>query len=387
MASRSRRLWQLRVFATTLFLFSFAILAETVNPVKVFFTYDHLLNIAEEKIITETPSKAFAFLAKAKELHPEPDYRYYNLLGEAHSKLGQEYEAMEAFEMSVSLNKNQFPLFLKIADYYEKERKPDKALLYTEKYLELVPTDKNRLYKAAILSRRIGKEDFYLKYIKLLESDTSFLSEQDALQTSLSRNIKNKKWKEAEDLAARYLPYFPRIEGMYESLILARRGRQSPLIEEAYVYACVIFKEETRYFVRYGVYLQEKGRYQEALSSFRRAFFNALKYEAKGDWGEILFLLRQSYANLGWEKETLAIDLLVKDLKNKAQLQDEVLENHIQTHRKNREYLLFASYWFKTKDRNKSELYKKLLNERDRENEVKEFLFVIGPFALENLEL
>lgn len=387
MASRSRRKWQLRVLATTLFLFCVRIWAESPDPVKVFYTYDHLLHVAEEKITTYTPTKAFNFLAKAKELRPEPDYRYYNILGEAHSKLGQDNEAMEAFEKSVELNSNQFPLFLRISDYYENNRKPDRALLFTEKYLLLVPTDKNRIYKAAILSRRIGKEESYQKYIKLLESDTSFATEEDALQSSLSKHIKNKKWKEAEELTIRYIPFFPRTEGMYEYLILSRRGKKSPLLEEAYILACVTFKEETRYFVRYGVYLQENGRYLEALSIFRRAFFNALKFETKGDWDEILFLLRQSYANLGWEKETLAIDLLVKDIKRRDSLKDEDLENHIQTHRKNREYLQFAVYWFKDKNEKKTNLYRGLLKERDQENEVKEFLFVIGPFALENLEL
>lgn len=362
------------------------IYAESTNPVKVMFTYDHLLKIAEEKIITETPNQAFSFLAKAREIQPEPDYRFYNLTGEAFWKLGNHFEAMSAFEKSVELNPGQFSLVLRIADFYESERKPDIALEFNERYLKIIPTDKNRILKSAILSRRIGNENNYQKYIQILESDKSFSSEEESLQTSLGRNIRLRKWKEAEELTLRYLPYFPRVEGLYETLILARRGKNSSLIEDAYIMACVTFKDETRYYVRFGVYLQENGRYLESLSMFRRAFYNALKFNSKSDWGEFLFLLRQSYANLDREVDTLAIDSLVLDIQNRNQLTDVQVINHLQTFRKNREYLMFGIFWFKNKNANQANIYRKMLDERDQENSETEFLFVIGPFAREKLE-
>jgi tetratricopeptide (TPR) repeat protein len=387
MQSRSRRICQLWLLLTSLFQFQTGIYAESLNPVKVFFTYDHLLDIAEQKIITDQPSNSFSFLAKALDLRPEPEFRYFNLTGDAFWKLGKQFEAMEAYRKSADLNPNQNLLELRIADFYESERKPELALLYNQRFLKLVPTDKYRIFKSAILSRRIGKEADYQTYIQSLENDNSFASEGDSLQSSLTKNIKLKKWKESEDLALRYLPFFPRVEGLFETLILARRGTKSPLIEDAYTMACVTFKEETRYFVRFGVYMQENNRYLESLSLFRRAFFNSLKYNAKGDRGEFLFLLRQSYANLGWEKETLAIDSLGKDIKNRDTLTDDVLENHIQTYRKNREYLLFGVYWFRSKNSLKADYYRTLLRKRDEESSEKEFLFVIGPFSLERLEL
>jgi len=386
MVSRSRRNWQLQLLLTSLFLFTFGIYSEPVNPVKLFFTYDHLLNIAEQKIETDSPNQAFSFLAKAREIKPELDSRFHNLTGEAHWKLGNFHEAMNAFRNSVDADPKQIVLLLRIADFYEKERKPDIALEYNERYLIIVPTDKARLYKSAILARRIGKEEQYQNYIQNLENDTSFKTEGEALQASLSKNLKLKKWKETEDLVIRYLPFFPRVEGMYETLILARRGKKSPLVEDAYILACVTFKEDTRYYVQYGVFLQENGRNLESLAMFRRAFFIALKNNVKSDWGEFLFLLRQSYANLGWERETLAMDVLVNDIKNKDNLKDQILEDHIQSYRKNREYLLFGQFWFKDKDSKKSNLYKSLLKQRDDENIEKEFQFVIGPFAFDQLE-
>jgi tetratricopeptide (TPR) repeat protein len=386
MLSRSRRKCQVCLLLTSLFLFTQGISSEPLNPVAVFFTYDHLLDLAEQKIITDSPNQAFSFLAKARDIRPEPEFRFYNLTGEAFWKLGNSYEAMAAFEKSVEINPNQFTLLLRIADFYESVRKPDVALKYNQLYLVIIPTEKNRIFKSAILSRRLGLEVDYQKYIKILESDTSFASEEDSLQTSLNRNLKLRKWKEAEELSLRYLPYFPRVEGMYETLILARRGKSSPLIEEAYTMACVTFKDETRYFVRYGVYLQENSRYLESLSMFRRALFNALKFNHKGDWGEFLFLLRQSYANLGRERDTLAMDSLVRDIKNRDRLTDQILEDHILSYRKNREYLLFGLYWFKDKNPEKAQYYKRLLIDRDQENSEKEFLFVVGPFAFEKQE-
>lgn len=384
MPYRSSRNSLLKASMVSILCFVPLFIPPKANP--TFLGYERLLEIAEEKITTEKPGRAFAFLQKARDLEPDPDYRFYNLMGDAHWKLQQTYLAIESYEKSLEKNKNQFPLFLRIADFYEKERKPDKALLFSEKYLELVPNDKNRIFRAAILSRRMGKESAFQSYIKNLESDTTFATEKEALKSTLLKYIQKKKWKEAESLTLKYLPYFPREEFMYESLILARRGQNLNSVEEAYTLACVIFKSETRYFVRYGVFLQENQRYIEALSSLRRAFSNGIRYKRDDDWGEILFLIRQTYSNLGRSKDSLAIDTLVKDTQLKENVDPSVLENHIATFRKNREFLYYGILFFKTRNPELAQIYSQEMAERDSENEYKELLFVIGPFALETKE-
>ncbi|WP_246836687.1 tetratricopeptide repeat protein [Leptospira levettii] len=368
---------------TSLFLVVPSILAEPepLNPVKAFYGYEDLLRMAEDKIVQETPAKAFDFLIKAKELNPDPDYRYYNLSAQAHMKLGQIFDGIHAYEESIKRKKDQLDLVLYIADFYEKEKKPREALFYTKLYLEQKPNAKYRLYLAAILSRQLGLESDYEMYIQNLENDKTFVSEKDALQTSLLKNIKNRKWKEADDLSLRYLVYFPREEGMYETLILARRGRNADSLEQAYIWNSTIFLKETRYFTRYGVYLQEKQRYLESLTLFRRGFYNLLKYDPNSDAKEILFLIRQSYANLGKDRDTLAIDSLVKDFQNQKNLTGTDLENHVSTYRKNREYLLFAIHWFSSRNETKANEYRRKLKERDLEFEESEFLRVMGPFA------
>ncbi|EMY62954.1 tetratricopeptide repeat protein [Leptospira terpstrae] len=384
MILRSRRIWQFGVLATSLFLVSSPNLAETevLNPVKAFYGYEDLLRMAEDKIVQETPAKAFDFLIKAKEINPDPDFRYHNLAARAHMKLGQIFEGIHAYEESIKKKKDQLDLILYVADFYEKERKQKEALFYTQLYLEQKPNAKYRLYTAAILSRQLGLELEYEKYMQSLESDKTFVSEKEALQTSLLKNIKNKKWKEADDLSLRYLVYFPREEAMYETLILARRGRQSELLEQAYQWTATVFLNETRYFTRYGVYLQEKQRYLESLSLFRRGFYNLLKFYPNSDAGEILFLIRQSYANLGKDRDTLAIDSLVKDFMNQNKLTAIELENHQNTYRKNREYLLFCIYWFTKHDTAKANEFRQKLKDRDSEFEELEFLRVIGPFSI-----
>ncbi|XDD54203.1 tetratricopeptide repeat protein [Leptospira sp. WS4.C2] len=383
MILRSRRIWQFGVLVTSLFLVSKPNLAQTgvLNPVKSLYGYEDLLRMAEDKIIQETPAKAFDFLIKAKEINPDPDFRYYNLSARAHMKLGQIFEGIHAYEESVKKKNDQLDLVLYIADFYEKERKAKEALFYTKLYLEQKPNAKYRLYTAGILARQLGLESEYETYFQKLESDKTFVSEKEALQTSLQKNIKNKKWKEADDLSLRYLVYFPREEGMYETLILARRGRQSDLLEQAYQWTTTVFLNETRYFTRYGVYLQEKQRYLESLSLFRRGFYNLLKFYPESDAGEILFLIRQSYANLGKDRDTLAIDSLVKDFKNQNQLTGVELENHQFTYRKNREYLLFCIHWFSKRNITKANEFRQKLKDRDVEFEESEFLRVIGPFA------
>ncbi|MCW7465474.1 tetratricopeptide repeat protein [Leptospira levettii] len=383
MILRSRRIWQFSVLVTSLFLVLPAILAEpnALNPVKAFYGYEDLLRMAEDKIVQETPAKAFDFLIKAKELNPDPDFRYYNLSAQAHMKLGQIFDGIHAYEESIKRKKDQLDLVMYIADFYEKEKKPREALFYTKLYLEQKPNAKYRLYLAAILSRQLGLESDYEMYIQTLEKDKTFVSEKEALQTSLQKNIKNKKWKEADDLSLRYLVYFPREEGMYETLILARRGRNSDSLEQAYIWTSTIFLKETRYFTRYGVFLQEKQRYLESLTLFRRGFYNLLKYDPNSDAKEILFLIRQSYANLGKDRDTLAIDSLVKDFQNQKQLTGSDLENHVSTYRKNREYLLFTIHWFSSRNETKANEYRRKLKERDLEFEESEFLRVMGPFA------
>lgn len=383
MILRSRRIWQFSVLVTSLFLVSRPNLAqsEDLNPVKVFYGYEDLLRMAEDKIVQETPAKAFDFLIKAKELNPDPDFRYYNLAARAHMKLGQVFDGIHAYEESIKKKKDQLDLILYVADFYEKERKQKESLFYTKLYLEQKPNAKYRLYTAAILSRQLGLESDYESYMQFLESDKTFVSEKDALQASLFKNIKNKKWKEADDLSLRYLVYFPREETMYETLILARRGRESELLEQAYQWTTTIFLNETRYFTRYGVYLQEKQRYLEALSLFRRGFYNLLKFFPDSDAGEILFLIRQSYANLGKDRDTLAIDSLVKDFKNQIKLTATELENHQNTYRKNREYLLFCIHWFSKRDATKANEYRQKLKDRDMEFEETEFLRVMGVFS------
>lgn len=383
MILRSRRIWQFSVLVTSLFLVSRPNLAqsEDLNPVKVFYGYEDLLRMAEDKIVQETPAKAFDFLIKAKELNPDPDFRYYNLAARAHMKLGQVFDGIHAYEESIKKKKDQLDLILYVADFYEKERKQKESLFYTKLYLEQKPNAKYRLYTAAILSRQLGLESDYESYMQFLESDKTFVSEKDALQASLLKNIKNKKWKEADDLSLRYLVYFPREETMYETLILARRGRESELLEQAYQWTTTIFLNETRYFTRYGVYLQEKQRYLEALSLFRRGFYNLLKFFPDSDAGEILFLIRQSYANLGKDRDTLAIDSLVKDFKNQIKLTATELENHQNTYRKNREYLLFCIHWFSKRDATKANEYRQKLKDRDMEFEETEFLRVMGVFS------
>lgn len=332
------------------------------------------------KLSKKLRRRPFDFLIKAKEINPDPDYRYYNLAARAHIKLGQNFDGIHDYEESLK-RKDQLDLILYVADFYEKERKQKEALFYTKFYLEQKPNAKYRLYTAAILARQLGLESEYESYFQKLESDKTFVSEKEALQTSLQKNIKNKKWKEADDLSLRYLVYFPREEGMYETLILARRGSQSKLLEQAYQWTTTVFLNETRYFTRYGVYLQEKQRYLEALSLFRRGFYNLLKFHPNTDAGEILFLIRQSYANLGKDRDTLAIDSLVKDFQNQNKLTAVELENHQNTYRKNREYLLFCIHWFSNRDLTKANLYRQRLKDRDIEFEESEFLRVIGPFA------
>gem|GEM_PF-3693821 len=358
-------------------LSSFFFFPQNLHP----FDYEYLLQRAQEKIETDTPARAFPYLQKAREIQPEVDYRFHNLMGDAHWKMHDRFSAMESYERSLESNEYQFPLFIRIADFYEEERKPDKALVFSEKYLALVPNDKNRIFRAAILSRRMGRESNYDNYIKILESDITFESEKESLRSTLNRYLKNKKWKEAESLALKYLPYFPREEWMYESLILARRHRSLASLEDAYMMACVIFKEETKYFVRYGVLLQEKKRYFEALSSLRKAFRNSVKFQKNQDWDEILFLLRQTYSNLGREKDSYAIDSLVNDTRIRNDLNPDTLKIHIQTFRKNREYLIFGMYWFLEKEPKASQEYKQLIRQRDEEFENTELLFVLGPFA------
>lgn len=60
-------------------------------------------------------------------------------MGNAHMALGQDSYAIHNYEQSYELDNNRYPLLLKVADNYQKEKKPEQAAIALKQYLDKDP--------------------------------------------------------------------------------------------------------------------------------------------------------------------------------------------------------------------------------------------------------
>lgn len=376
------------------------------------FTYDHLLEQANAKIKSFDYGRALDRLEIARNKNPSLDYRYYYLLGDAYFGMGRAMEGLSAYHKSLDLEPGQPDLLLKLTEFQANDRRPAEALAYLKRYLRFLPQDKQWTYRAGILAKQSGDNAYANQAFASLESDKNYEIERDAILSELKTKTQAGDWQSVIEMSRKYLLYFPREEVVYEYLILALRGIDHPEVEKAMVDASLVFSQNANFTVRYGIYLQEKERMLEALASFRRALtISFLTRRAKGNrpdpgndqanseneqvaanndrlraesQDEILFLIRQTYSFLNRQHDVKAISNLQKVHRliregNPRGVAD--LEQAVRTYPKNRETLVYA-----VQELEKKELYNAMLSQRDRENEEKELIYVIGPFSREVLD-
>lgn len=372
------------------------------------YTYDELLDQASQKLSAFDFGRALDRLELARQKSPDPDYRYFYLLGETYFRMGKHTEGLAAFEKSLEKEPGQTPLLLRMAEFYRQDRKPEQGLLYLEKYLRFVPDDKSALYRSAILARVSGKNALAEKYFQSLESDTRYDLEKKGILEDLELRIRNRDFLNALELINKYILYFPREELLHEFRILILRNREEPELEQAIVDSAAIFFENPNFAVRYGIYLQEKERMLEALAAFRRALaISLVSDQSPKNTNEVLFLIRQTYSFLNRGHEARAMEALEKINLSKQEDKEKLLLQALRTYPKNRELLRYSvQFYLRTgstpspirmpdlprldlEELNADEKVQVLRNRlriRDEENFETEFVQVIGPFTREKLD-
>lgn len=352
------------------------------------YTYDILLKQAITKMNAYDYGHALDRLEIARRKNPSPDYRYYYILGETYFRMGKMTESMSAFQESLNREPGQVELLEKMAKFHESDRRPHFALRYLKKYLRFLPDDKEKTYRAAILAKLSGENQYADQLFTKLESDRTYRIEKSAIIEKIQHHIQNGDWNPAIESSEKFLLYFPREEILHEFLILALRGSKSKNVEKAIIDSTAIFSDNANFAVRYGIFLQEQERMLEALSAFRRAFsISLIQDQNLSNQAEIFFLIRQTYSFLNREHDARALANLANLIqKGKADESDSVIQA-TKTYPKNRETLEFAIHFFaKTNDKSNEQYFRKELKARDVEHEISELIFVIGPFSRENLE-
>lgn len=350
------------------------------------YTYDLLLDQAVVKMKAFDYGRALDRLEIASTKNPTPDYRYYYILGETYFRMGKMLEAIQAFDKSLEEQPGQIELLLRLATFQESDRRPERALNYLKEIIRFTPDNKEIIYRAGILALRSGEPEYADRVFTQLEQDSTYDIERDAILDEIQKKIQSKEWKESIQLCRKYLLYFPRKEILHEYLILALRGEDSPDLEKAIVDSTAISYRNANFAVRYGIFLQEKERMLEALSAFRRGYTISLLNQDKSSREEILFLIRQTYSFLKREHDARAMSTLQKISLEKSENLEEEIQQSIRTYPKNREILVYAIWHYTQKnDAESLRNAEALLKERDRENEEKELIYVVGPFSRENL--
>jgi len=369
------------------FLILIFTLTVPIHPTETVFTYDGLLDQANRNILELRFEKAKEKLALAASIQ-KPDYKFYYLMGEAFIGLNYSEEALSEFKKSLELNPNQPGVFLRCSEIAANLKKPKEAFSFLQEYLKFHPNDKKELYKMLVLSSRLGIDEKRKFLLKKLKSENQYIYDLDAILTLIKKLISEKKIPQALAELDKYLPNFPDNESLHKLILIATKTKNPHNIEKILIDSAAIFKYNPKYSVDYGLFLLEKNKLFEALSTFRRAFLVSLMTSGFNADEEILYFIRQVYFEMGRLQDATATRDLIEKMRNKENQSPEDLKSLISLHNNNREIIVYTLFYLSEKGLKKEyEETSELLQFRDKLMQDKEFIDILGAFSYENLSL
>ncbi|MBE7410568.1 MAG: hypothetical protein L6Q54_13800 [Leptospiraceae bacterium] len=351
------------------------------------FTYKNLLDQAERNISELRFEKAHEKLSIAGKTQT-PDSRFFLLHGEVYLGLNYPEEALFNFEKSLKLNPRQPEILLKCSNLSSALKKPREEYNFLQGYLKFFPNHKKELYRVLVLASRLGIDKTRKSILLKLKSENPFKYELEAILSLIHKLILEKKFKEALIELDKYLPNFPDNESLHKLLLIATKATHPQNIEKILIDSAAIFKFDPKYTVEYGLFLFEKKKLFEALTTFRRAFLVSILTSGFKADEEILFFIRQVYFEMDRLQDVSAIQDLVEIVKVQENQSVEKLNSLIRLHNNNREILIFALFYLSEKGFKKEyEKTSELLLLRDKRMQDKEFIDVFGAFSYENLSI
>ncbi|HRG46993.1 MAG TPA: hypothetical protein PLG41_12385, partial [Leptospiraceae bacterium] len=307
----------------------------------------------------------------------ERDWRYYSIRAETHEALGEEDAAIEHYTFSIALNPAQSEVFKKLYELNFKIRRPVKSFDYIRLYLSQNEKDIFMRYRALILAKRLGNEEYVRFALKKIQSQNTYGDDKKKIFENIKNLISKKKFKEAKEESKKYLPYFPLEEELHNDLQISERNFDSKGkdMESALIDTAVLLSDNQKYSLRLAYFYKEKKLYWQALNLFRRVFYLSLAKDGFALDTETILFLKECYANLNLSNDVRACLSLLEIFQTKDK-PDLAEWNSLRINfNNNREFLIAILYF--TKANNLTQEYEKfrvILQERDEKKSDSELM-------------
>jgi tetratricopeptide (TPR) repeat protein len=337
----------------------------------LYYMANQKLNIAKQK------------LEKLQVDYENLDYRFYTIKGELYLKLDQVDEAIEAFEISSRMSSAQKidqPLVAKkLYELYLNSRKLHKAFDYIRLYLAQNPGDKKARYDSLVLSSRLGKLNYFNAVSSRFLKD---LKDSEKKIPDIEKWIQKKEYKKAFELASEEIlknPMNPKLHGL-KRIAQNSLDSKSDEMENVLLGMAAIFFQEKKYSLLLGNFYKLQNRKFQAINLYRRMFSQSLKSDKYEFDEEVLYLIRDSYYELGRTKDAFAISELIQMCRRGDHQIEEDLWNAYKLSY-NREILVFLIFHVREKKQNESlEKYLKVLKAHDQKYGDSEFMNIFPVF-------
>lgn len=317
----------------------------------------------------------------------ERDWRYYSIRAETHEALGEEDAAIEHYTFSIALNPAQSEVFKKLYELNFKIRRPVKSFDYIRLYLSQNEKDIFMRYRALILAKRLGNEEYVRFALKKIQSQNTYGDDKKKIFENIKNLISKKKFKEAKEESKKYLPYFPLEEELHNDLQISERNFDSKGkdMESALIDTAVLLSDNQKYSLRLAYFYKEKKLYWQALNLFRRVFYLSLAKDGFALDTETILFLKECYANLNLSNDVRACLSLLEIFQTKDK-PDLAEWNSLRINfNNNREFLIAILYF--TKANNLTQEYEKfrvILQERDEKKSDSELMNIYSVFIYDD---
>ncbi|MBK7058565.1 MAG: hypothetical protein IPH52_26655 [Leptospiraceae bacterium] len=317
----------------------------------------------------------------------ERDWRYYSIRAETHEALGEEDAAIEHYTFSIALNPAQSEVFKKLYELNFKIRRPVKSFDYIRLYLSQNEKDISMRYRALILAKRLGNEEYVRFALKKIQTQNTYGDDKKKIFENIKNLISKKKFKEAKEESKKYLPYFPLEEELHNDLQISERNFDSKGkdMESALIDTAVLLSDNQKYSLRLAYFYKEKKLYWQALNLFRRVFYLSLAKDGFALDTETILFLKECYANLNLSNDVRACLSLLEIFQTKDK-PDLAEWNSLRVNfNNNREFLIAILYFTKANNLTQDyEKFRSILLDRDEKKSDSELMNIYSVFIYDD---
>ncbi|HMV42764.1 MAG TPA: hypothetical protein PK079_13055 [Leptospiraceae bacterium] len=349
--------------------------------------YEETLEKAYHAYLEKDFKRAIQKLDLIYSKYKDRDWRYYSIRGKVHEAKEEEDEAIYHFTFSIALNPAQPEIFKKLYELNFKIRRPVKSFDYIRLYLKENENDIQMRYRALILAKRLGNDEYVRYSLKKIQNLTPKELDINQINKEISDLISKNKIKEAKIEVNQYLPHFPINEELHSNLyiILRKLKVKDREIESALMDSAVLLSENTKYPLRLAMFYKERKRYLQALDLFRRIFYTTLSKQGFEMDTEIILFLKECYSELNQSNDVRATLSLMEIFSKKEKPEFGEWNSLRINFQNNREFLVSLLYYTKSNQMNvQYDSIKSILVDRDNKKADSERMNIYSVFTYDD---